>query len=74
MFFGLRKIGVVMLGGMTIRKMHVDDGLVRVPGQVVVVIVAGLCGVQMQEWRGKECQEHGQPGVSRERSPHAVHC
>ena len=74
MFLGPREIGVVVLGGMAVRKMDVDDGAARVPGQVVLVIVAGLSGVQMQEWRGKECQKQGQPGGSRERSPHVVHC
>ena len=71
MFLGMRELGVVaVIGVVALRKMGVDDGAVRVFGRAVVVIVVGLGGVEMQEWRGKECQEDGQAGVRRERSPH----
>jgi hypothetical protein len=56
MFLGMRELGVVAMVGVAFRKMGVDDGAASVPGQVVVVIVLGLRGVQMQEWRAKECQ------------------
>lgn len=46
MFFGMIQLGVVVvIGAVTFRKMGVDDGAVRVPGKVVVMIIADLGGM-----------------------------
>ena len=76
MFLKPREIGVVVIGGTAIGEMDVDDRAARMLGRVIVVVVnvTGLCGVQMQEWRGEKRQEQDQPGGSRDRSPHAIHC
>jgi len=64
MFLRARKIRVVVIGVVAIGKMDVDDGPACVPRQAVVVMVLGLCRVQMQERRGEKRQKNGQPGGS----------
>jgi len=73
MFLRAGEIRVMVIGTVAIGKMDVDDGSARVLSRFVVMVV-GLCRVQMQEWCGEERQKHGQPGGSRKCAPHGVYC